>query len=72
MNKDFDVVAISLASAIVHLLEAMREGGRPLDLVCAEAVLQNPDVKEFLSVTDSVYFPLPRDGAEKRFEVTHV
>jgi hypothetical protein len=67
MNEDIDIVRVTLAGLVVHLLEGMREGGRPLDLVSAQAMLQNPETKEFLENLDPVWLPLPRDGAENRF-----
>lgn len=70
MNED--IVKITLAGLVVHLLEAMRPGGRPLDLISAEAMLASPHMKEFLDSIDPVYLPLPRDGAEKRFEFPDV
>ncbi len=63
-----DLIKITLAGIIVHLLEGNRVGGRPLDMLSAEALLESPETKKYLDGLDPVYLPLPRDGAENRFK----
>lgn len=66
---DEEVIMIGLASVIVHLLEYQRVSGRPLDLLAAQALLNDSRVRDYLDGIDSVFLPLPRDGVENRFRL---
>jgi len=57
-------VEISMAAAIVHLLEHI-DTGHPMDLHAARGVLSLPDVKSrFDEMRKAALLPLRRDGKD--------